>query len=205
MLRTDARDNRDQILAAARTLFTESGLQVTMRQIARRAAVGPATLYRRFPTKQILIDEAFADELRTCRQIVDDGCAHEDPWRGFCGVIERLIVLNAQNQGFVDAFTSSTAEMNAIAAHRVSMIRKLTALTARAQAMGGLRHDFVIDDVVLILLAGRGLATLPQEHRARAATRFAAVAVSGLRQSEDNVALPQGSRMAAAVILGGTA
>ena len=63
MLRADAQENRDRILAAARALFAERGLDVGMREIARRAGVGPATLYRRFPTKQALIDEAFAVEL----------------------------------------------------------------------------------------------------------------------------------------------
>lgn len=67
MLRADAQDNRDRVLEAARALFAERGIDVTMRQIARRADVGPATLYRRFPTKQILVDEAFEYELRSCR------------------------------------------------------------------------------------------------------------------------------------------
>src|SRR5690606_4738368 len=45
-LRSDARDNRDRILEAARTLFATDGLGVPMREIARLAEVGPATLYR---------------------------------------------------------------------------------------------------------------------------------------------------------------
>ncbi|MGH3502353.1 MAG: helix-turn-helix domain-containing protein, partial [Nocardioidaceae bacterium] len=50
--RSDARDNRERILGAARAVFAVDGLNVPMREIARRAGVGPATLYRHFPTKE---------------------------------------------------------------------------------------------------------------------------------------------------------
>src|ERR1700729_80765 len=65
-LRSDARDNRELILDAARALFAAEGLNVPMREIARRAGVGPATLYRRFPTKEMLVTEAFADQMLAC-------------------------------------------------------------------------------------------------------------------------------------------
>lgn len=103
-LRSDAKDNRDRILDAARALFSADGLEVPMREIARRAGVGPATLYRRFPTKQILVSEAFADQLHACRAIVDQGCADPDPWRGLCLVIEKICELHARDRGFTEAF-----------------------------------------------------------------------------------------------------
>lgn len=195
MLRADARDNRDRVLGAARALFAERGVDVTMREIARRAEVGPATLYRRFPTKQTLLDEAFADELRSCRGIVDDGCADPDPWRGFCSVIERISVLNSRNQGFVDAFMSADPEVDTIAAHRAELLRMLAELARRAQAAGGLRRDFVIDDLVLVLLAGRGLSSAPPPDRETAARRFAAIAIDAFRESGANRGLPRAPRL----------
>ena len=60
-LRSDALDNRERILDAARAAFGTEGMNVPMREIARRAGVGPATLHRHFPTKQLLATEAFAD------------------------------------------------------------------------------------------------------------------------------------------------
>ncbi len=203
LLRADARDNRDRVLDAARTLFSERGIDVTMREIARRAAVGPATLYRRFPTKHLLIEAVFADELRACRQVVDDGCSDPDPWRGFCSVIEGLGVLNAGNQGFVDAYLSENPEIRTFAAHRASLLRMLTTLAARAQAAGGLRQDFVIDDLLLVLLAGRGLSSTPSAGRAAAARRFAALAIDAFRASDTNTPLPRGTRLVPHVV-GGT-
>ncbi|WFE54279.1 helix-turn-helix domain-containing protein [Micromonospora sp. WMMD1155] len=74
-LRSDARDNRQRILEAARTTFATDGMDVPMREIARRAGVGPATLYRRFPTKEALATEAFAEQMDACHVIVDEGLA----------------------------------------------------------------------------------------------------------------------------------
>jgi AcrR family transcriptional regulator len=190
-LRADAQENRERILDAARELFSERGLEASMREVARYAEVGPATLYRRFPTKQALIDDAFADELRTCRQIVVDGCADPDPWHGFSFVIEELCVLNVQNKGFVDAFMSANPEAAVFAQHRAALLRQLRGLCARAKRAGQLRHDFALDDLVLILLAGRGLSSARPATRTLAARRFAALALDAFRENATNAALPR--------------
>lgn len=176
-LRTDARENRDRILEAARALLSERGLKVSMREVARHAAVGPATLYRRFPTKQALIDAAFADELRACRQIVKDGLADPDPWRGLTTVIEGLSVHNVQNRGFVDAFMSAIPQGRTFARHRVALLRQVEEVARRAKRADLLRHDVTIDDLVLVLLAARGLSSTPRSGRTAAARRFAALAL----------------------------
>ncbi|GAB4086022.1 TetR/AcrR family transcriptional regulator [Myceligenerans cantabricum] len=194
-LRSDARDNRDRILEAGRELFAEHGLEVTMRQVARRAGVGPATLYRRFPARQALLDAVFADELRACRRIVEEGCADPDPWRGFRSVVERISVLNVGNQGFVDAFMSENPKSDSFAAHRAALLAMLADLARRAQAAGGLRSDFVLDDLVLVLLAGRGLAATPSTRTVGAARRFAALAVEAFRASGTNGPLPRPSAL----------
>lgn len=194
LLRSDAKDNRERVLEAARSLFSERGLDVPMREVARHAEVGPATLYRRFPTKQALIDEAFADELKSCRRVVEDGCADPDPWRGFCSVIERLSILNVRNQGFVDAFMSASPEAVMFSQHRASLLQLLAELAERAQRDGRLRHDFVIDDLVLVLLAGRGLSSVLPVTREAAARRFAALAIDAFREANTNSSLAKKSR-----------
>nr|WP_255644405.1 TetR/AcrR family transcriptional regulator [Actinoplanes polyasparticus] len=196
MLRSDARDNRDRVLEAARRLFSEQGLGVPMREIARRAEVGPATLYRRFPTKQALIDAAFTDELRACSGIVRDGCADPDPWRGLSTIVRDITELNATNQGFVDAFVSSYPGAVDFAAHRSGMLRALTGLWRRAQQAGALRPDTVVDDLILMIMAGRGLPPGPPTLRAAAARRFAALILDSLRASPTTGPLPPPARVA---------
>ncbi|SDJ11316.1 transcriptional regulator, TetR family [Frankineae bacterium MT45] len=56
-LRRDAAENRERLLDAARFVFAEYGLDASVEEVARAAGVGMGTLYRRFPTKQALIDE----------------------------------------------------------------------------------------------------------------------------------------------------
>jgi AcrR family transcriptional regulator len=194
LLRSDAKDNREKVLEAARSLFSERGLDVPTREVARRAEVGPATLYRRFPTKQALIDEAFAGELKACRGIVESGCADPDPWRGFCTVVERLFALNVRNQGFVDAFMSANPEAAMFSRHRVELLKLLAGLARRAREDGRLRHDFVIDDLVLVLLAARGLSSTLLAAPEAAAQRFAAITIDAFRESDTNSPLPEKSR-----------
>ena len=54
--RADARRNRMAILAAAESAFAEEGIGVPVDEIARRAGVGAGTLYRNFPTKEVLFE-----------------------------------------------------------------------------------------------------------------------------------------------------
>jgi AcrR family transcriptional regulator len=61
--RADAQRNRDRILAAAREAFGELGGDVSMAEVARRAGVGMATLYRNFPGRQELLEALYADEV----------------------------------------------------------------------------------------------------------------------------------------------
>ncbi|MCY1141124.1 helix-turn-helix domain containing protein [Actinoplanes sp. Pm04-4] len=200
MLRSDARDNRDRVLEAARSLFSEQGLGVPMREIARRAEVGPATLYRRFPTKQALIDAAFADELRACSSIVHANCADPDPWRGLTVIVREITELNAANQGFVDAFVSSYPGAFDFAAHRADMLRALTALWRRAQRAGALRPDAVVDDLILMIMAARGLPPGPPSLRLAAARRFAALILDSFRAAPTTSPLPPPARLPASAL-----
>ncbi|MGW4211993.1 TetR/AcrR family transcriptional regulator [Lentzea sp. NPDC004789] len=177
LLRSDARDNRERILDAARAEFATEGLDVAVREIARRAAVGPATLYRHFPTKQVLVTEAFADQMRACYAVVGEGLAEPDPWRGFCLVIEKLFELHARDRGFTAAFTSAFPGAMDFAAGREQALRSLAELTRRARDAGRLRPDVHADDLVLVLMANSGIQTAAPAARVAASRRFAALTI----------------------------
>ena len=55
-MRADARRNRDRIVEVAREVFRERGYDASLDEIAKRAGVGPGTLYRHFPTRDALLD-----------------------------------------------------------------------------------------------------------------------------------------------------
>jgi AcrR family transcriptional regulator len=176
-LRVDARDNRNRILAAAREAFTVDGLGVPMRELAERAGVSPATLYRHFPSKQELAAATFADEVRACRVIVEDGVADPDSWRGFCEVVERICDLHVENAAFTAAFLAAYPDWTDVATDRAASMRSLADLVDRAKATGRLRSDFVLGDLVLILAAHRGVGGRSADARVAASRRFAALAI----------------------------
>jgi AcrR family transcriptional regulator len=195
-LRSDARDNRELILAAAREAFAAGGLSVPMREIARRAGVGPATLYRRFPTKELLVTEAFTDQMRACHAIVDEGLADPDPWRGFRLVIEKICALHARNRGFTAAFMSAFPRALDFAAEREYALNSVAMLARRAQEAGQLRADFVLDDVILVLMANQGIRAPSPAAAVVASRRFAALAIQALRAAPDAAPLPRAARLA---------
>lgn len=188
-------DNRDRILDAARALFSAGGLEVPMRAIARRAGVGPATLYRRFPTKQMLVAEAFADQLHACRAIVDEGCADPDPWRGLCLVIEKICELHARDRGFTEAFLSAFPG-TPDAGGREYTVKAVAGLARRAKDAGRLRADFVLDDLILVLMANKGIHTASTATQVAASRRFAGLVIQAFEARPRHAPLPPAARLA---------
>jgi AcrR family transcriptional regulator len=74
-LRADAQRNHDKLIAAAREVFAERGSEGSLDEIAKRAGVGPGTLYRHFPTREDLIDALMRDW--TARVVADSEAAIE--------------------------------------------------------------------------------------------------------------------------------
>jgi AcrR family transcriptional regulator len=174
-LRSDARDNRERILEAARAVFGADGFDAPMRAVAHRAGVGPATLYRRFPTKQALAAEAFAERIHACHLIIERGLADPDSWRGLRTVIFELFELHARDEGFARAFPY-VAEL---APARERSLAALAELARRAKAR--LRADFVLEDLILLLRANAGLRAGSADARLAASRRLAELALRSLR------------------------
>ncbi|MFJ6619643.1 TetR/AcrR family transcriptional regulator [Kitasatospora sp. NPDC091335] len=179
--RRDAHDNRARILHAARVVFGEDGLGAPVREVARHAGVAPATLYRHFPTKRALIAEAFAEQRRACHTAVRDARADSDPWHGLQNLIQRICELHAHSRGFADAFMTAFPEASDFTADRGRTVRAVTELAHRAQASGRLRPGFVVDDLILMLMAHQGLQDVPPAARLAASRRFAAYVIEAFR------------------------
>ncbi|SFH43791.1 DNA-binding transcriptional regulator, AcrR family [Amycolatopsis regifaucium] len=189
-------DNRERILEAARALFATEGLNVPLREVARRAEVGPATLYRHFPTKEILATEAFTDQMRRCHLAVDEGLADPDPWRGLCSVIERLCELHARDRGFTAAFVSTFPKAVNFTADRDYALKAIAELSARAKDTGKLRPDFVLDDLILMLMANNGIQAASPAAQVAASRRFAALVIQAFQGTPDHAPLPPVARLA---------
>lgn len=193
--RSDARENRTRILAAARLAFATDGLDVPIREIARRAEVGPATVYRHFPTKDDLFTAAFDDQMTVCSTVIEEGLAVADPWRAFRQVIEKLMDQHARDRGFSRAFVSRFPHAPGLANERARALQAMAKLVRRAKNAGAVRQDVGIDDVILVLMANEGIQTGPPETRAAASRRFAALMIESFRANPDPMPLPPGVQL----------
>jgi AcrR family transcriptional regulator len=156
-LRADAERNRQRLIAAAREVFAERGLHVPMEDIARHAGVGVATLYRRFPTRAHLIAGAFEAKMCAYADAVAQALAEADPWAGFCGFIERVCAMQAEDRGFANVLSMTFPLDKRFEDERTRAFRGFTELVGRAKAAGKLREDFVAEDLAMVLMANAGV------------------------------------------------
>jgi len=187
-LRADASANRARVLTVARELFAERGLDVPMAAIARRAGVGVATLYRRFPTKDSLVLEAFTEQFSVCQAVIEEALTDPDPWRGFCTVIEKVCLLQATDRGFTAAFVASFPDLHSEVRDRTW--QGFAALVQRAKDSGQLRADFSPHDLTLVLMANGGLAGVPVEVTMAASRRLVAYLLEAFRTGTDELPPP---------------
>src|SRR5215207_10413252 len=132
-LRADAERNRERVLSAARKVFAEQGLDASTNEIARRAGVGVATLFRRFPTRDDLVAAAFADKMTAYITAAEDALAAPDPWQGFCDYIEGVCRLQAEDRGFADVLTLTFPTAKVLEAQRNRSGELLTQLLDKAK------------------------------------------------------------------------
>jgi AcrR family transcriptional regulator len=180
-LRADAAENRQRIIEAAREVFADQGVDAPLEEIVRRAGVGIATLYRRFPTRDDFVAASFEDKMAQYAEAVEQALADPDPWSGFCDYLERVCAMQAADQGLRDVLTMTFPSAKALEQERDRAVRGLTELIARAQAQGDLRDDFVPEDVILVLMANSGVIHGTREHAPSAWERLVGFLIDAFR------------------------
>jgi AcrR family transcriptional regulator len=180
-LRADARRNRDRLLEAAAAAFAADGLSVPLDEIARRAGVGPGTLYRHFPTKEALFEAVLHDRLQ---RLADDARGLRDapdPGAALLGFIGRLVGEAALKRARADALAGSgTGPDTALAGLAARLRDELGHLLSRAQRGGAIRADLTTADLMALI---RGILVAVQVGPGDQADPARAVAVlrDGLR------------------------
>jgi AcrR family transcriptional regulator len=180
VLRADAERNRCQLMSAALAVFAERGLDAPLDEIARRAGVGNATLYRRFPTRCDLVAAVFASTLREVIAATRHHLAYADPWLAFRDHLSYLCELQAGNRAVADLIVSAAGGGDGLDQLRAEALDGLAALVDRAQASGALRPDFRPADLMLILMANAGLAERAGDTAPAAARRYLEYVLDGL-------------------------
>ena len=180
-LRSDAEQNRGRIVEVAAELFASRGLDVQMATIARRAGVGTATLYRRFPTKESLVTAVFAGKFAGCADVIAAALADPDPWRGLCSLVVEVAEAQAGDRGFSAAFLASFRDMLDFDEFRDVGLNRIAELVDRAKQSGQLRADFAVADLVLVVMAVNGIAAVVPAAAPAASRRLVAFLLTSFR------------------------
>ena len=142
--RADARRNYEKVLAAAREAFAQGGESTSLEEIARRAGVGIATLYRNFPTRSDLVESVYVDEVEAvCRAAAT--VAELPPWDALAGWLHRFADYVGTKHALIDGLNRDSATFPSC---RESLYSAGGPLLARAQADGTARTDVGIGDVL---------------------------------------------------------
>jgi AcrR family transcriptional regulator len=183
-LRADAERNRRRILDAARAVFADRGLDAPLEDIAERAGVGIATLYRRFATREDLVMAVFCDTFAQFAEFAEEALRAPSAWTGFRHLVERVCALQAADRGSTDVLILAPSCERA-REHRTRGFRAFTELVRRAQEEGTLREDFTVEDFVLLLIANASVVQATMEAAPHAWRRFVALMLQSYRAPHD--------------------
>lgn len=143
-LRSDARRNRERLVASARELFAARGLDVPVEEITHHASLGMGTLYRHFPTKDDLVAAVLEDAFAEIARLAENADAADDAWEGLSAFLHEALELHVQNRGVKDLMAGREQGHDAA---RARIRRLLRSVVERAQAQGSLRRDFAFEDL----------------------------------------------------------
>jgi len=165
-LRADARRNREQLIEAAREVFAEFGTQAPLDEVARRARIGNATLYRHFPTRDDLLVAVYAEEVQALCALGLDAAGLDTVGRARGNVAEMdqlfewlaAFVRHIAEKGDLARSLEPTTRRSELHEEwHAAMVAAVSGLVERAQEAGALRAD--VDPVdVLVLAAGTATA-----------------------------------------------
>ncbi len=180
-LRKDARLNREAILEAGRELFAESA-DVPMCQVARRAGVGQATLYRNFPDRGALAAEILGERLE---RIVELAADHEGDPDAFFVLLRGLVDSMAGVYALAELAREDARTDQRIRQNRLVIAELMKRPLRDAKAAGTLRRDLATADVFLIMSMVRGAMSGAQgvAGRAEAGHRALSLILGGLAPS----------------------
>lgn len=172
-MRADARRNRERILDAARATFAEHGSEAQMDEIARRAEVGVGTLYRHFPTKDLLVGELIKIKLGDFAARARAKFEQDDrPWESFAELIREQAEIASHDASQQRMMFAMTHEALVEAGPTIGELTgAIKALIDRAKAAGVVREDLVVSDVRTLMcglgsiMAADALGVMPYDWR----------------------------------------
>lgn len=178
--RADARRNRERVIRAAAAVFAAKGMEAGIPEIARRAGVGKATVYRSFPSKEHLVAAVATERLDWMTTLATQALLDDDPAAAF----ERVILAIAERQAGDCAVAGSLAadiHLPELDAARATTHAALDALLDRARAAGALREDATADDLRVLFTGIAHVLRESDEQDPAVWSRYGELIVNALR------------------------
>ncbi|TCC18988.1 MULTISPECIES: TetR/AcrR family transcriptional regulator [Kribbella] len=167
-LRADAQRNRDLVVAAAARAFTKCGLEATLEGIAKDAGVGIGTLYRHFPTRELLIEAAYRNELAAVCDASAELLEQLPPDQALRAWMDRFIDYMARKRGMADALRAVFASgANPYAQSLELLMGAVQPLLDAGAAAGQIRSDISAKDLLASIGGVGGAAADDREQAGR--------------------------------------
>jgi AcrR family transcriptional regulator len=161
-LRADAARNRELIVAAAADVFAERGLDASTAEIAHRAGVGEATLFRRFPHKDDLIDAIVETRGEEVAALADAAAADPDPGAALERFMQDVVKRFSRDQGFFEAAGQRCLTDPRFEPLRERSLAATARLLKRAQDAGAVRTDLSASDLSFLASSAAHTMTVPR-------------------------------------------
>lgn len=159
--RADAQRNLDSLLEAAKTVFAEAGVDAPVRDIASRAGVGIATVYRHFPDRAELIAAVYRREIDNCAAAAETFSREHPPFEALALWLHRFSTLVATKRGLAASLNASDATYKALPSYfRQHLEPVLRSLLAAAAKSGAIRDD--VDAYALLRGVGNLCIPVPE-------------------------------------------
>ena len=189
-LRKDAERNRERVLAAARDLFAVKGMEATLNDVAHHANVGVGTVYRRFATKDELVEAIFEDGIDQAACLAETALQHEDSWDGFVWFVEHLCELVATDRGLREMVYSKAYGGYRVECARSRMHPLVSKLVERARNDGHLRPDVEASDMPIVGMLAGTVSEWAGHVDPELWRRYVALLLDGMRYCEHQGRLP---------------
>ncbi|GGK44865.1 TetR/AcrR family transcriptional regulator [Nocardia camponoti] len=180
-LRADAARNQQRIVAAARELFADHGLDITLDDVAERAGVGVGTVYRRFANKKELITEVFEQHLLDFAEAAEQSHNNPDPWLALVEFFEDACAHLATNRGFGEVMLELGDDPNRFAAVRDRIRPSITAIIDRARDAGAILPEITATDFFSLIHMVTAFAEFASPVNTEAWQRYMAITLNGIR------------------------
>lgn len=145
-MRADAQRNRERVVRAAAEVFAEKGVDAACAEVAARAGVGKATLYRNFPSKEHLVAAVALERIGWFQALLEGALREDDAWQA----LRDVFLASADEQArdlAVAAAIASAGELPEVEEARGALYATLDRLLRRAQRQGAVRAGIRADDL----------------------------------------------------------